>query len=78
MRHLLKPIQMNNSWSSKQRLNPEDLASLRKDLLALSIRLQKKACNTTGIMTNTTYADLTLITTIRNMQKSILINQGNG
>ncbi len=66
------------SWSSKQHISHVDLVSLQKDLLALSIKLLKKDCDTMGIMTNTTYADLTRIITGKNTLKSILINQGSG
>ncbi len=76
-RHLLKPNRLNNSWSSKQRLDREDRACLQDVLLAISIKLSKLDQNTMGIMTNTTYADLTQIISTRNMLKDILISLEN-
>ncbi len=62
------------TWSSKQRINREDLVSLQKDLLALYIKVSKEDSNIMDIMTNTTYADLIQTGIIDDMQKSILIN----
>ncbi len=69
---------LTDSWSSKQRISQEDLVSLQKDLLGLSIRLAKKGYNTPGIMTDTTYADMTRNISTRNMLENILINLGSG
>jgi len=74
MRHLLKPIRMNNSWSSKQHIMPNDLAYLQDVLLALSMKLARKDYNTMGIMTNTTFEDMTRLISTRKMLKDILIN----
>ncbi len=62
------------TWSSKQRLNLEDQTSLAKDLLALSILLERKPWNTMDTMTNMTLKDLTQITTTISTLKNILIN----
>ncbi len=83
MRHLLKPIRITNSvdqhsWSSKQRINPKDLVSLQKDLLALFIKLENPDSNTMGIMTNTTWNSTTQNITMKNILENILINHGNG
>ncbi len=62
------------TWSSKQRLSREDLDYLQNVLLELSIRLSKRDYNYPGIMTDSTYADMTQIISTRNMLKDILIN----
>ncbi len=64
------------SWSSKQRINPEDLVSLQNDLLALSIKLSRKDYNILDIMTDTTFDDMTRRISTKNMLESILINLG--
>ncbi len=74
MRHLIKPIRMNNSWSSLQVLKKEDLAILQDVLLALSLKLQEKDYNIMGIMKNTNFGDMTQIISTKNMLESILTN----
>ncbi len=65
------------SWSSKQRLSKEDLASLQNVLLDLLTKLEKKAYNSPDTMINTTSGDLTQTTSIRNMLKDTLTSLGN-
>ncbi len=62
------------SWSSRQRLSREDLAYLQNVLLELFIKLQKRDYNYPGIMTDTTYGDMTQVISTRNMLKDILIS----
>ncbi len=60
------------TWSSKQQLSPEDLTYLQDVLLEMSIKLSRLGYNIPGIMTNTTYGDMTQKISIRDMLESIL------
>ncbi len=65
------------TWSSKQRLSQEDLASLQKDLLALYLKLESKSRNPSGFTTDTNFGDMTQIISTRSLLKDILISLEN-
>ncbi len=60
---------MNNSWSSRQRISHEDQISLAKDLLALSMKLQKPGLSIMGTMMIT--KDMILDTTQTNFNREL-------
>jgi len=60
---------MNNSWSSRQVLSPEDLISLQSDLLGLLMKLQNMDLNRTGIMKDS--RDMTLDIISNNLLKDV-------
>ncbi len=63
------------TWSSKQQLSPREQASLARDLLAISMKLQNEhwtSTDITKILEHTTQA-----ITMRNIIRHTLINRGN-
>ncbi len=63
------------SWSSQQQLNLEDLASLRKDLLAVFMSLANMDSKVSGIMKESN--SMTLDIMLKNSLENIVTNRGN-
>ncbi len=62
------------TWSSRQVISRKDLVSLRKDLLALYMTLQKQHHNT--MVTTKIGKDMTPVITTINMLENTLTNLG--
>ncbi len=76
VRHLLKPNQMNNSWSSRQLLNKKDqrVLSLVLTRMGMHMKLENTLVNMQDIMMTMLSMSIPT-TTIMNILESTLINQ---